>query len=98
MPQACFIRWATETSTVSDRQSQLDRISPDEDAAGGGGGGGIGILVIATVAGVVLIFSLLTLIRSLSSGNVPPGIVGAGGVFVSFVAIFWVFQRMQSSV
>lgn len=76
----------------------MDRLSPDDDATRGGGGIGTGSLVIALLAGVTMIFSLLTLIDSLTTGNIPPGIVGAGGVFVSFVAMFWVFNKMRTTM
>lgn len=75
----------------------MDRISPDEDA-GGGGSGQTGVYLVAIVAGVVMIFSLLTLVDALSSQRIIIGIAAAGGVFLGFVAMFWVFQRLQRNV
>lgn len=83
---------------MSDRRSQLDRISPDEDKRSGGGGVGVSVLAVALGAGFLMIFGLLKLIDSLTTGDIPIGILGAGAVFVGFVGLFWAYSRMQTSM
>lgn len=86
-----------DVSRTKDRASRLKRISPSEDADSGGSGR-LRIFVVAAIAGVVEILSLVTLIDALGNQEVLVGLAAAAGIFIGFVALFWAHSRLQSDI